>query len=141
MKIRYFFCLAFCFIFSSCNKNKNQHPVPSIPLDISININLPSYINLTGVGGYAFVSGGSKGIIVYRKSIDEFVAFDRHSPNDIDGVCLPLEPDSSNYLMLLDACSEGVYSLLDGSPISNSDWGLRQYQCLWDGNTYLRIRN
>src|SRR5690606_3430108 len=69
---------------SSCKKH--IHPVPNIPFDITININLPSYSDLTGVGGYAFVEGGSKGIIVYRRSPNEFVAFDRHSPAN-EGEC------------------------------------------------------
>lgn len=124
----------------SCKKNKTN-PVPSIPFDITIYINLPSYSNLQNVGGFAYVNGGSKGIVVYRKSIDEFVAFDRHSPAD-DGNCeKPLEVDSTNYLQLNDLCTQARFSLLDGSPTSGSEFGLRQYQTWWDGATALSIRN
>ena len=77
----------------SCHKN-NQNPVPNIPVDITIDLGLPSYYSLQGVSGYAYVNGGSRGIIVYRKSLDEFVAFDRHSPKDVEGTCpLPLYPN------------------------------------------------
>lgn len=128
-------------MFVGCAKNK-QHPVPSIPFDITINLTLPSYSELNGVGGYAFVSGGSKGIIVYRRSIDEFIAFDRHSPADIDGVCAtPLTPDTNNFLVLNDICNGAQFSLYDGSVISGSDWGLRQYQTIWNGSDGLRIYN
>lgn len=124
----------------SCNKNK-LHPVPSIPFDISININLPTYSGLTGVGGYAYVVGGSKGIIVYRVNTYEFVAFDRHSPAN-EGTCAdPLENDEENFLMLKDKCSGAVFSLLDGSPVSGSDFGLRMYATAFDGTTNLRIYN
>lgn len=125
---------------SSCKKNK-LHPVPSIPFDITININLPSYSDLLGVGGYAYVQGASKGIVVYRRNTSEFVAFDRHSPAN-EGACAePLENSSDNFLELVDQCSGAVFSLYDGSPISGSDVGLRMYVTAFDGNAILRIYN
>ncbi len=140
MKIRFFLFAALLLIFS-CNKSKN-HPVPSIPFDISINISLPSYSDLQGVGSWAYVNGGAKGIIVYRKSYDQFVAFDRQSPADGGADCAtPLMPDSTNFLQLNDICSGARFSLYDGSPMSGSDYGLRQYQVVWDGNLILRIYN
>ena len=141
MKLRFILFLMLAVLIVGCTKNK-QHPVPSIPFDITINLTLPSYSDLNGVGGYAFVSGGSKGIIVYRRSIDEFIAFDRHSPADIDGVCAtPLTPDTNNFLVLNDICNGAQFSLYDGSVISGSDWGLRQYQTIWNGSDGLRIYN
>lgn len=125
----------------SCKKNRN-HPVANIPFDISINISLPSYSELQGVGGWTYVTGGVKGIIVYRKSYDQFVAFDRQSPADGGLDCAtPLTPDSTNFLQLNDACTGATFSLYDGSPMSNSDFGLRQYQVAWDGNLMVRIYN
>jgi hypothetical protein len=107
----------FIFLLLSCKKN-NIQPVPSFSFDITIYINLPTYSQLEGVGGWAYVDGGSKGIIVYRKSIDEFIAFDRHSPAN-DGTCeQALETDTSNFLQLNDLCSGARFSLLDGSVIS-----------------------
>lgn len=124
---------------SSCKKH--IHPVPNIPFDITININLPSYSDLTGVGGYAFVEGGSKGIIVYRRSPNEFVAFDRHSPAN-EGECPdPLIPNADNFLQLDDQCSDAQFSLFDGSPISGSEIGLRMYVTYFDGVSNLRIYN
>lgn len=124
-----------------CRKNKNN-PIPNIPFDITININLPAYSALSGVGGYAYVAGGSKGIIVYRRSLDEFVSFDRHSPVDLEGSCAqPLYPDTQNFLVLIDSCSTARFSLYDGSPISGSDFGLRAYQTVFNGTDLLRIFN
>lgn len=140
MKLRFFF-LFVVLLTVSCKKYKN-HPVPSIPFDISININLPSYNDLQGVGGYTFVNGGSKGIIVYRRSYDEFVAYDRHSPADGGSECAtPLTPNSDNFLELDDPCSGAKFSLYDGSPIEGSELGLRVYQAIWDGGDYVRIMN
>ena len=125
----------------SCKKSKS-HPVPSIPFDITINISLPSYIDLQGVGGWTYVTGGSKGIIVYRKSMDQFVAFDRQSPAEGGLNCAtPLTPDSTNFLQLNDVCTGSQFSLFDGSPMNGCEYGLRQYQVVWDGNLSVRIYN
>lgn len=124
----------------SCKKNK-INPVPSIPFDITIYLNLPSYSALESVGSWVYVNGGSKGIVVYRKSVDEFVAFDRHSPAN-DGLCeFPLTTNPDNFLQLDDSCTNAAFSLYDGSIISGSDIGLRQYQTFWDGSNGLRIYN
>jgi hypothetical protein len=125
----------------SCKSNR-KNPVPNIPFDLTINISLPAYIDLQNVGSYAFVEGGSKGIIVYRVSMDQFVAFDRHSPADASFNCgEALTPTSSNFLELSDTCSTARFSLLDGSAIQGSDVGLRQYMTFYDGSYKLRIYN
>lgn len=70
------FFILFLSVFA-CNKNK-QHPVPYYSFDTYINLDLPSYQSLQGVGGWAYVSGvGSKGVVIYRQSIQNFVAWDR----------------------------------------------------------------
>lgn len=141
MKIRFILFVCLVLLYSSCKKNQ-IHPVPSISFDITIDINLPSYNALIGVGGWAYVNGGSRGIIVYRRSIDEFVAFDRHSPADPDALCVePLYPDPDNFLTLIDSCSTARYSLYDGSPIQDSEYGLRQYQTSYAGSNLVRIYN
>ncbi len=141
MKVTLFFITLTCFLVNGCNKNK-IHPVPDIPFDITIDINLPSYNALIGVGSYAFVNGGSRGIIVYRRNIDEFVAFDRHSPVDLNGTCPePLYPDPDNFLMLIDSCGPAKFSLFDGSPVEGSEFGLRQYQTIYNGTNLVRIYN
>ncbi len=140
VKLQIFFVLLFL-VSASCKKNKN-HPIASIPLDITIDLTLPSYIELTGVGGWAYVNGGIKGIIVYRQSYDVFVAFERQSPEDPENTCSSgLVPNVDNFLQLDDPCSNAKFSLYDGSPISGSDWGLRQYQVVWNGSNLLRIYN
>ena len=60
---------------------RNLHPVPDIPFNVNINVNLPSYSGLQSIGGFAYVeNAGVKGLVVYRRTMDEFVAFDRMSP-------------------------------------------------------------
>lgn len=141
MKVQFILLLILGLAFTGCKKNK-IHPVPNIPFDITINMTLPSYSSLIGVSGWAYVNGGSRGVIVYRRGINDFIAFDRHSPADPNGTCSePLYPDDDNYLQLIDSCNSATFSLYDGSPISGSEFGLRAYQAIWDGNQTLRIFN
>jgi|TARA_R110000737_G_scaffold353495_1_gene406163 hypothetical protein len=141
MKVRIILPFLVFFLVWGCRKNK-YHPVPNIATDITIDINLPSYIALTGVSGWAYVNGGSRGIIVFRRSPDEFIAFDRHSPADPNGTCeRPLTPDTDNFLTLVDSCNNATFSLYDGSPQSNSEFGLRAFQTSFNGSSALRIFN
>ncbi|MEN9702062.1 MAG: hypothetical protein RIR55_1404 [Bacteroidota bacterium] len=136
------FIFASFFLLSSKCSKQNQNPVPFVPVDVTIDIQLPSYSDLQGVGGWTYLNGGSKGIIIYRRGIDDFVAFDRHSPADPDGTCtFPLFPESQNFLQLKDTCNNAVFSLYDGSPVSNCTYGLRQYATQFNGNNLLRIYN
>lgn len=127
---------------AACRKKDKDHPVPSISFDITIDLTLPSYVDLNGTGGWSYVNGGIKGIIVYRQSYDVFVAFERQSPEDPGNSCSEgLTPNADNFLVLEDPCSNATFSLYDGAPISNSQWGLRQYQVIWNGSNLLRIYN
>lgn len=142
MKIQNILLLTMLLILTNCKKNSLKNTIPNISFDISINTDLPSYYELGGVGGWVCIEGGSKGIIIYRKATDIFVAFDRQSPKDPDGTCSkPLFPDSINFLQLNDFCSDAKFSMYDGTAISNSEFGLRQYQTSWNGINILRIYN
>jgi hypothetical protein len=103
---------------------------------------LPSYSSLQGVGGSAYYDNcGSQGLVIYRKSIDEFVAFDRQSPASQTKCSQPLTIDVKNQLQLDDTCTGAKFSLYDGSIVSGSTFGLRQYQTSWNGSNLLRIYN
>lgn len=140
MKIGIFFFISISSLLFSCKKTTN-HPIPSVPFDITINTTLPSYNSLQGVGGWCYSTGGVQGIVIYRKSSDEFVAFDRQSPAQSNACKKPLTTNSENFLQLDDSCTNAKFSLFDGSPISGSEFGLRQYQTQWNGSSVLRIFN
>ena len=143
MNLKNFIYIALFGLFFSCHSNR-LHPVPSFQFDITLNLNLPTYQPLMGVGGWAYVNGvGSRGIIVYRRALNEFVAFDRHSPVDEEGTCnSPLVVDEENFLILNDPCSDARFSLFDGSIMSgNTAWGLRMYMTNFNGGDMVRIWN
>jgi hypothetical protein len=139
IRIFFFFVI---FLTVSCNKNRNLNPVPSIPFDVTIHLELPSYSALQGIGGACYYDNcGAQGIVIYRKSMDEFVAYDRQSPASETKCALPLTMDVENMLQLNDSCTGAKFSLYDGSIISGSTFGLRQYQTAWNGSNLLRVYN
>lgn len=126
----------------SCKKKVKDHPIPSVPFNVTIDLTLPSYSDLNGAGGWAYAAGGIKGIIIYRISADAFVAWERQSPEDPDNTCSSgLTTNADNFLELDDQCSGAKFSMYDGSPISGSEWGLRQYRTYWDGGNILKVYN
>lgn len=126
------------FFAPSCGKNRN--PIPNVLVDLSVNINNPGYISLTIPGGYMYFSGGSRGIIAFRKSSDEFNAFDRHCPYEAENSCGIMSVQSDNVTMKC-GCCETTFSLYDGTlqagPASNP---AKMYGTSFDG-TNLRIYN
>lgn len=127
-------------LLTSCEKN-GSNPVPSVPVSISLNLDLPAYNTLKSPGGWVYVNGGSKGIVVYR-NFDEFVAMDRHSTYDVECDSAIVSVDENNFLQLNDACSDSKYNMLDGTVIEGpAKWGLRRYNTTWDGTYSVYIYN
>ena len=122
---------------SSCKK-ENQSGVPPVALDISVNINLPEYAALQVPGGWAYLTGGSQGLIVYRNG-DEFTALDRHCPVNPENLCRVFV-DDSQVIARDTACCLASFLIQDGQPLSVSGIALRKYNTTFNGSI-LRIYN
>ena len=129
------------FVLFACRER--LHPVPDIPFNINIDINLPTYVGLQSIGGFAYVDNiGVKGVVVYRATLDEFVAFDRMSTADGGDTCDGLFINPENQLILLDPCTESQFLLIDGSLVQGpANWGLRGYRTFFNGSNILNIQN
>ncbi len=113
--------------FSSCGK-ENFHPVPNVMVDIRINIENPSYAALNTVGNSVSVSGGYRGIIIYRVGLNEFTAFDRSCPHHPWEQCAVVNGQLGQPFAKCDCC-QTTYQLLDGSKFSGpSLFPLRAYR-------------
>ncbi|MFM7309039.1 MAG: hypothetical protein ACKOZY_00360 [Flavobacteriales bacterium] len=115
-------------ILTTCSGCKDQNNlVPNVPVNITININQPDFFNLTVVSGWVYVTGGSRGIIVYRKSVDEFVAIERHSSyQPADQCAVAVNADG---VILQDPCSASQWLIMDGSLVNGpASAPLRTYQ-------------
>ncbi|MDA0973508.1 MAG: hypothetical protein O2867_07225 [Bacteroidetes bacterium] len=134
-------CLVTMLFLSQCRKDQDDR-VPNVPVDITININLPLFNNLQTVGSFAYVTGGSNGILIYHLSQDEFVAFDRHCTFDVPAFHR-VTVDSTNIIASdLSNCGSG-FIITDGSVVRGPAFvPLTQYQTTYNGaSQLLRIFN
>ena len=123
------------FVAFSCKKKKNNEQfIPYVYVDFYIPITNPQFVNLNAVGGWVYVTGGSKGIIIYRKSNDEFGAYDRHCPYMPENSCSLLYVSASGTTSI-DSCCGSEFLLVDGSVLKQpSSYPMLRYQSTFDGN-------
>lgn len=139
IKLQHFAISLFLILFASSCRKSELHPVPNVPVEFVINIESTLYIELNHIGGWAYFSGGYRGIIIYRVSETEFMAFDRACPvhpHDECAIIKVMDPP-----LATDSCCNSTFLLIDGSPVQGpSRYPLRQYRTFLDF-PLLRITN
>lgn len=119
----------------SCKKEGEQKYVPNVYVDIYMYASDPGFVALNAVGGWLYANGGVKGIIVYRKSNTEFMAYDRNCTYQSSNACSKADVDSSN-LIIKDACCGSEFLITDGTVLTSpATLPLKQYQTSFDGTT------
>jgi hypothetical protein len=121
-----FILLALVLIASGC-RDRNTNRVPDVPVNIAINIYQPDFFNLTVPSGWVYITGGSRGIIVFRKSNNEFVALERHSPDQPEDNCAVVVDDDN--VLVSDPCSDSQWLISDGTIVQGpTTFALETYQ-------------
>lgn len=124
------------FYLNNCTEKKNGI-IPNVPVNLYFNINDPEFIHLAVPGNSLPISGGVNGIVVYRVSVDDFVAFDRtctYQPEDNCAVKI------DNAVAECPCCSSKFF-LIDGAVFEGpATYPLKPYRVLFDG-TNVRITN
>ena len=100
-------------IVQSCNKDDNY--IPDVPVTINIPANDYRISALTSGGGAITISGGVAGIILYKKSSGQIVAYDRCSSFNPESKCAVNITSPST--IATDPCSGSIFNLEDGSSI------------------------
>lgn len=132
--------LKYCFLFlfvlpflsiSSCKKDANE--IPDVFVDVYLYTTDPGFAPLNAITGYAYVLGGSKGILVYRKSQTEFMAYDRHCSYQVEnGNTVTVDLSG---LLVEDASCGSKFLITSGTPNQGPAINpLKQYQTVFDGN-------
>tara|TARA_B100000780_G_C21126715_1_gene457468 strand:+ start:261 stop:689 length:429 start_codon:yes stop_codon:yes gene_type:complete len=122
---------AFLLLQSSCEQN-NQN-IPYVPVNFDLNLNLPSYNSLNYPGEHLILQGGSKGIVVYRYTTDEFVVLDRHSTFDVTQGCNVTVESDGITLSDDNDCSNSKWIVLDGSVMQGpATLSLHRYRTNWN---------
>ena len=89
--------------------------IPYVDVQVDLNLSLPAYNNLNFPNNWLYISGGSRGLIVYRYTLDEFVVLDRHATWDVGAGCqCTVSPDGYT---IEDPCSGSQWYIFDGSII------------------------
>jgi nitrite reductase/ring-hydroxylating ferredoxin subunit len=119
------------FFFSACAPDVSDDAIPYVQFsDIIINLNLPAYIALKYDGGYQRISGGVRGIIIYRKNSSTYIAYERNSSYHPNEACATVDVHSSG-LYMIDTCSNSTFDFSTGKPTSGpAIRPLRQYVVL-----------
>ena len=146
MKFRFFRALIHSFLlitlFSCSKEGDNQDlPIPYVPINARININDPIYNNLNNIGGWAYLNEGSRGVILYRETLERVRAYERHCTYDPIEVCSTVDMDGT----LLQAndydCCGSVFSISNRAVIQGpASRPLIEYETQFDG-TYVVVSN
>lgn len=98
-------------LISSCSDQPSLiSPIPDVIVNEQLNLNSAEAIPLKLRDGTAIaIKGGIKGIIVYRRSQDNYVAFERKSPYKMEDSCGIIKIHSS-LLFMLDSCHNCTFN-------------------------------
>ncbi len=128
MKKIYLFLL--CLTLSCENENYN---FPQVDVNLYLYINNPEFFNVESPGGWMYLNGGVGGILIYRKNLDEFIAYDRASTFNPTSECqVSVENDN---ISIKDPCSDSKFLITDGSVIQGpANQPLKRYNTIYSGN-------
>ena len=123
----------------SCKKEENNN-IPLVEVNLFLNLGDPDFTNLQRIGGSVEITGGSRGIILYRISNEEIKAYDRHCTFQPQSSCALVSVDPTN-ITASDQCCGSSFLLSNGDvsrpPASTP---LKQYNTSLSGNS-LHISN
>ncbi len=127
--------LILCF---ACNSEQPE-TVPYVPVNIQINLGNPDFQDLAIDGGFVNVTGGAKGILIYRENSASYKAFERNCTFEPNGTCARIAMDSS-LLFMIDTCCSSQFDFSGNIMSGPAAFNLVQYNTSTDG-TYLYINN
>jgi hypothetical protein len=139
---RYLIFIFLLFFFSCKKKSKPEanNPVPSVPVNITMYPGDPLNYKIQSIGGWMYINGGINGIVIYRKSNEEFVAIERTSSQLPDDQRARVIVMSDNFT-LRDTISDSRWRIFDATVTQGpAQWNLRLYGTNYNGNS-LVIKN
>lgn len=137
-----------------CREFPQNPNTPILPYPITIYPNTLQYQELNFVSGWLYITSDvestSRGIIVYRQSDNEFLAFDRLPPNEPDA-CTDSQGNTTRMVVdfpfVVDRCNNAYYNILNGQLIvrepdmvpnfptdGTTIYPLIQYRTAYDGS-------
>jgi nitrite reductase/ring-hydroxylating ferredoxin subunit len=128
-------------VISGCDKD-DQDEIPFAYVNFFIYPNSTLYWEINSMGGWVYLTAEkpSRGVLVYRNTPDEFVAFERTCPHDPFEPTARIEVEPSGITVACPSCNS-KFIILDGTPFEGpSKRRLKQYRTIYNGTT-LQIFN
>ena len=102
--------------------------------NFSIRPNEAEYYGLNNPGGYLYLTGGHRGIVVVRLAYDRFVAFERTCPED-NSTPVEISSDWGSSLLECPKCHSCFVVENDGIPLDDAATScpLYQYNTIYSG--------
>lgn len=123
-KLHLLILIALLPLLHGCQKYPENPYRPLLPYQITIYPNTMQYQDLNFVSGWVYITSNvestSRGIIVYRVSNNEFLAYDRIPPNEPDA-CTDSQGNTTRLVVdfpfVVDRCNNAYYNILNGQII------------------------
>lgn len=137
-----FFLFIIILLLSPNACRKKDDVVPYVRVNFTIFLSDPDFVSLQTVGNHVFVTGGVCGIVIYRRSQDEFTAIERCCTYKASEQCGVLH-DTTNTLQLRCPCCNSRFSIVDGTVLSGqAERNLVLYNTSYDPiNNTLHVYN
>lgn len=109
----------------SCKRDRCNTPIGAATCQIEPDS--PLYNRLNSVGGYEYLVGGNKGLVVVRTAINEFVCYERTCPYDHEGR-VEAEEGWGGTVMTCPKCGSQFNTYSEGCPLEGSLTGCPLYE-------------
>ena len=86
-------------LFQGCEPRVEESGVPNVPVSVEINLSDISNAPLQQIGGFIYLQGGVRGIILFRESQNLYRAFDRNCTFQPSDVAAVVEVNASGFFM------------------------------------------
>ncbi|MBE9602814.1 hypothetical protein [Pedobacter sp. MC2016-24] len=119
---------------------KERMVIPNVPVNFSALLTDPRLLKLSSPGGGVVLTGyGVAGLVIYRTTNGNYVAYDRCSTVNPEKQCAVVLDDPT--FTVTDPCSGAKFLLEDGTPVkAPAELSLKKYDVFISGNT-LQVRN
>ena len=123
---KYFLFVLLFVLVVSCESSIEESGVPNVPVNIEINLNDIDNVALKLVGGYIYVQGGVRGIIVRHESQNLYKAYDRNCTFQPTVASAIVEVHSSGFYIEDTSCTSTFD--LNGFPTGGpAEFPLKEY--------------
>jgi hypothetical protein len=123
---KYFHFFLVAVLLGACDSSIEKSAVPNVPVNIEINLNDIDNVALKQIGGFIYVQGGVRGIIVRHESQNLYKAYERNctfQPADASAI---VEVHSSTFYIEDTSCSSTFD--LNGFPTGGpAEFPLKEY--------------